>query len=312
MTELSDQIRAYYDTTTTPVDVDAIRHGQPAPNIRLLPTDGQLMEDDMRAPDHHRAPSRTRVVAAVAAAVAVIALVAGLIIASTRADDDPVPADEPKPTTPVEPEESQGEPAVELTPEEQAAIDVAERYFAAFADGDADTVLALSVPASLTPSPDSEAGVVAWWSIASRPGAESAGWPTGTCRITSGAPGQQMRVDCPTAVSDPVAIATEVDQLEWGVFVTDDGQVERLSEPLAGFKNYQPVWSAYANYLEAARPADYADVCDPAAYEAGTINSSHGIAITAPCAELLADVSDDVAAWIDRGRPELTAPGEQT
>lgn len=57
-------------------------------------------------------------------------------------------------------------------------------------------------------------------------------------------------------MSDPVAIALDVDQLEWGVFVTDDGLVDRLSEALAGFKNYQPVWSAYANYLEAAVRCD--------------------------------------------------------
>lgn len=322
MTELlSDQIRAYYDATTTPVEVDTSQHPLPAPTVHLVITDHHSTEDIMLAPDREERPTRARFVLAISAAIAAIALVAGLIIVATRADDA-APADvaalaeEPAARAgpdrsgrpqPAEPgvETSNGT-TVELTPDEQAAVDVAERYFAAFAGGDAETVLALSDPSSLSPSAAAEAGVVAWWSIASRPGADADGWPTGACRITtSGASAPGMRVDCPVAVRDPVAITLDVDQLAWGVYVTDDGLVDRLSEALDGFKNYAPVWSAYADYLRAARPDDYAATCDPAAYDSGSINYTNGIAITEACAELLADVSEDVAAWIDAGRPEL-------
>ena len=63
------------------------------------------LEVIMLASDRNEARPRTRTWMMVAAAIAALALIGGLIVAGTRVDEDPVPADEPEATVPaVEPE----------------------------------------------------------------------------------------------------------------------------------------------------------------------------------------------------------------
>lgn len=59
------------------------------------------MEVIMLAPDKNKLDSRSRPWLMVAAAVAALALIAGLIVAATRSDEKPVPADEPETTVPA-------------------------------------------------------------------------------------------------------------------------------------------------------------------------------------------------------------------
>ncbi len=66
----------------------------------------QTMEVTMLAPDRNEPPTRRRTWLAIAAVIAALALIGGLIVAGTRADEDPVPADEPE----VELEEGAVEP----------------------------------------------------------------------------------------------------------------------------------------------------------------------------------------------------------
>lgn len=59
----------------------------------------------MLAPERHESPTKNPRWMMVAAAVAALALIGGLIVAATRTDEDPVPADQPEPTLPAaEPE----------------------------------------------------------------------------------------------------------------------------------------------------------------------------------------------------------------
>ena len=69
------------------------------------PTDttGPTLEVIMLSPDRNESPNTSQRWMMVAASVAALALVGGLIFAATRADEDPVPADQPAPTVPAEP-----------------------------------------------------------------------------------------------------------------------------------------------------------------------------------------------------------------
>lgn len=81
----------------------------------------------MLSPDRNESPTRRRRPLMVAAVVAVLALVVGLIIAATRVDEDLVPADEPVPTLPAEPEPATESESVEPLPFPGQAVE-AERY----------------------------------------------------------------------------------------------------------------------------------------------------------------------------------------
>ena len=66
----------------------------------------------MLSPVRNEPPNTSRRWMMVAASVAALALVGGLIFAAPRADEDPVPADQPEPTVPAEPVDDNGALAI--------------------------------------------------------------------------------------------------------------------------------------------------------------------------------------------------------
>jgi len=97
------EILSRSDTVTGEADARALTVAESdAPDERFPAKPN--MEVIMLAPDRDESPTRTRTWMMVAA-IAAVALIGALLVAATRADEDPVPADEPEPTVPaVEPE----------------------------------------------------------------------------------------------------------------------------------------------------------------------------------------------------------------
>ena len=140
--DLARQLVDYVDTTTEPV-ARPDHYRNDAEVIMLAPerTDSSVSK-----------PS-TRRWLIVAAAAGVLALIAGLVVAGTRSDEDPVPADQPEPTAPVvEPEpEAEDAPAPELAPDvaESAPEDIALTFIEARNGFDSDLALSLFAPSAV-------------------------------------------------------------------------------------------------------------------------------------------------------------------
>ncbi|NND75621.1 MAG: hypothetical protein HKN44_11510 [Ilumatobacter sp.] len=283
--DLARQLVDYVDATTAPV---------------LHPASTRT-EMIMLAPDRNE-PSRP-IWALAAAATAAVVAVGALVVAVTR-NDDPQPADDPPPPATAQPAP---DTTIAVGPREQAAIDAATAYWAAWSAGDADAVIAMSDTTNL--AIQKEAALVPWWAVAAWPDGGTDRWPSGPCRIVAtGLVGDAIPVECPVAVTDPVAVALDRDELLWTVDVDDTGTILRRAEPMtANLGNHTPVWSAYADYLSMFRPAEYAASCDPAAFATGEIFDQAGLALTGDCGALTSAVSADVAAWIADDRPDAPA-----
>ncbi|MBT8202417.1 MAG: hypothetical protein KJO87_03835, partial [Acidimicrobiia bacterium] len=107
-------------------------------------------------------------------------------------------------------------------------------------------------------------------------------------------------VACTVTSTDPVFIASGVTEViePWQVF--DDGRLQWLPIETPGFR------SAVLNtrdYLRAEYPTEYGEVCDPSRYEFDSINFNQGIALTPECAELITPLGNEIAAWIQAGKP---------
>jgi len=103
--------------TPSPTAWDSIQH-------RIAEqTDPSTMEVIMLSPDRNDSPKRGWMLAA---AAGVIVLIGGLVFATTRSDDDTVPADTPQATLPVEPApdaETEPAPDAEADPDPDAIVE---------------------------------------------------------------------------------------------------------------------------------------------------------------------------------------------
>jgi hypothetical protein len=110
------------------------------------------MEVIMLSPDRNDSPKRGWMLAA---AAGVIVLIGGLVFATTRSDDDPVPADTPTATLPAEPA-----PDAEVDPDAEAVVDPAPEPTAATETVPAPEPVAEPVSVTVTGSFSDETDVV--------------------------------------------------------------------------------------------------------------------------------------------------------
>ncbi|MFZ0625689.1 MAG: hypothetical protein WAN34_04265 [Acidimicrobiia bacterium] len=138
-----------------------------------------------------------------------------------------------------------------------------------------------------------------WWSAFARAGYRGEVSP---CRTTGGSPA--ISVVCSLNPADPVMLALGVDEMELEFqFFPDAGAAGQLKAP--GYIDYRAngIAEAYGTYMSAYQPGIYAESCSPGAYETESILSSDGIAFTPECAQALIPYLDEIASWIDDGRP---------
>jgi hypothetical protein len=245
------------------------------------------MEDVLRTPDppssrQHVVPARATVgrrwMVAVAAFVLVIAAV-GLSVALLRSDEVP----------PVATTSTTEDPSARVAADAAAA---AREFLAAVAAGDIDAAMALSTPEASGISDRRAHEFNAAFAAAGMPAV------VGDC-ATEQVTGSSALVRCAVTLGDVVAAELGQDEvvypfryqdglLAWQEFDGDDfGEVNR----------------AYADYLRASLPDEYAVVCSPGAYEPGTVVQANLLALTEECGVLAASIADDVVTWIRAGRP---------
>lgn len=216
-----------------------------------------------------------------ALATAAVLLLIGLLAVAVAARDSgepELPADDPIPTP----------------TREEIAVDTAVRFWTAVNTGDVDTAIEMSYGDETDLGADREL-----WEL------HAAAIAAGETRtIRSCEPGWVNRlfveVECTIVIDEPVYAFFDTTEYVNPAKVYDDGSV--AWEPTIG-RPYTEPNRAYAEYLRTFHPDEYAAVCDPTAYQPGSIVNDSGLALTRACGELAMPLADDVAAWLAAGRP---------
>lgn len=137
-----------------------------------------------------------------------------------------------------------------------------------------------------------------WWATFAEDGYRG---EVGACTTTGGSP--SITISCPLIPSDPVLLALGVDEGELGfVYFPDAGSAGQLKAPHIDGGSSENV-QAYQVYLSAYQPEIYDQVCSRAAYESESVLSTNGLALTPQCAKAVIPYLEDIALWIERGRP---------
>ncbi len=238
--------------------------------------------------------------ALLAAVVAIVAVAASaLLFAGDGGETTPVVTQHPATTlsTPATsaPPEPVPDPEAAAQARAETAVTKAEAVFAALNDGDLEGIEALTSPNQPIAPPD-----LALWEyhvvfVARYP------QEVQSCEATS-ANEDFVRVDCIIVNHDPVFVADGVSELVFPWWVYDDGTM--VWRPYEGAEIGDAV-RAYRDYLLAQAPDAYAEACNPGAYEFGTVISNGGMSLTGECAELALSLAEDIAAWVEDGRPDL-------
>lgn len=166
-------------------------------------------------------------------------------------------------------------------------------------DGDIDTAMTLLQPAERL---DAHREM---WSPVARI-AERTPTEIGTCRA-SGVFGPFIDVECNIVHGDPVFRAVGVADLLARFRVRDEGTVSLLSYERADLGHVVSPPAAYVDYLRAFHGAEYEAVCDPRRYGEGEavklFRNDGGLAMTEACGDLFVPLADEVARWVEAGRP---------
>ena len=229
--------------------------------------------------------ARRRWPVAAAAAMIVIAVLGAL--AFIRDDDTPaepanpiVTADASLPSPPTR---------------EETAVATASAFYRAVNAGDVDTVIAMSNPDYTDADADRQ-----MWEMLAVTTTHGQPWTIGACVPVAGADIVYIEVACEVVMHDPVWEALAVANVIAPVRVFDD--LSTQWRPFRG-ADFSDANRAYAEYFRAFRTTEYETVCDPSAYEPGTVNADAGLALTKQCAELWVPLAEQVAQWIIDGRP---------
>lgn len=189
-----------------------------------------------------------------------------------------------------------GEDTADLSPaaRREAAIDTAREFIAAINAGEVDRLIDMSNPTGANLVADRN-----MWEFNAVGTGAGYEMSVGECaaRATTS---DFVLVECDVTTAEPVQVALGAEALVFPIRVWNDGSTHW--QPFEGI-DIGAVAEAYADYLQAFHPADYAAVCSPGAYEVGSITSNRGLALTGDCARLSMPLSADVAAWIADGRP---------
>lgn len=191
---------------------------------------------------------------------------------------------EPEPVAPVDPVNELG----------LQAVDEAELWLESALSGEVDTILELAPPAQSDLDDQRMWEYHAVLAASGLPAFEPQG-----CEVAQ-ASESLVVVDCAVAMTDPVAQVLGITDLVFPFWYS------------SGSLTWQPAQggdlgllnAAYADYLQLFHPDAYSAACAPAAYEPGTIVQSNGFALTGECAALTAPIAQDVAAWVENGRPQ--------
>ncbi len=244
-------------------------------------------------------PQRRRpwIPALAAAAIVAVAVAAGAIWLAA-ADDETAPAVTDPPATTV----ADLEPEPDAQARAETAVGKAQAFFAALNGGDLAAIEALVAPNEQIDLADQRLFAF------NAAFATTYGLEVRSCEATDTANSLFVRVDCIVVDGDPVFAALGVGAHTWPWQVFDAGRMGWL--PAEG-ADLRAVTDTYADYLTARHAAEYAEACQPAAYEPGSVVVNGRLALTGACGELAASLAPDVAAWVRAGSPDLTAAGEE-
>jgi hypothetical protein len=225
-----------------------------------------------------RRPPRWRTVAiAVAAVIVVVAAVGGVGLLFTS-DGEPQPAVDPN-----------------ADPTERV-----EAYIAALNAGNVDGAMSILAPDGW-PS-DADRSFTEYRSFTEFSAVMNAEypWQIEGCEVAANLPSGAI-VECAIVNTDPVYVATGASELIAPWTVSDDGSIH--AHAWRG-GDHAAANRTYADYLRAFHLEDYEAVCSLAAYPGQLIYFDGGLAFTGPCAKVIQPLAQDIADWVEAGRPQ--------
>ncbi len=243
------------------------------PHLRVIDPRRDTMhtEETTQPTTRERQPRRTWIPALVAAAAVVAAVAVGALLLT----------------------DTESEPSAEEV-RADSAIAIAEAQLAAVNDGDNEAIIAQTTADGSNAEAD---GRMIEYNVAF---AGTYPWQVQSCEATF-ASDEYVNVDCAFVNTDPVYVAEGVSELIAPTFVYDDGRVEwRIWQGA----NFSLANRAYADYLRVNHRTEYDAVCWPPGYApAGSVNSNAGLALTKECADLALPLAQDIADWVEAGKP---------
>ena len=120
------------------------------------------------------------------------------------------------------------------------------------------------------------------------------------CQATESANSVFVEVECTVNPTNPLFVASGVTQWVEPWQVREEGELRWRPILALGFSD---ALRATHDYLRTEHQEAYAEVCDPSGYAFGSINFNEGIALTRECAQLVTPLADEIATWIQAGRP---------
>lgn len=191
---------------------------------------------------------------------------------------------------------SRPDPNVAANPPETAhpALVAAQGFFGALSDGDLDSALAVLTP-DLSEDPLVTNGIEFLVAL-------DADWTLSECRTST--VGETSAATCLLTVDHPLFVATGEAEETALVSVDDQGRIRM--RPQLGSRS--GVDQAIRHYAAETDPEGFDRVCaTDAVAEPGTVQTSTGYQWTAACGELIAQLSDDIVAWVEAAESD---PGD--
>lgn len=186
-----------------------------------------------------------------------------------------------------------GEQTEVATTPEEVAVQTAEDLFAALSDGDAAAASMLLEPEVLEAPGNRQALEF----FAALPGTKT----LSDCTTRSGS-GGAVTVECTTNYNGPLMSAVGEDSI--GTFTVKDGLLTTMFNP----GQRDETASAFAEYASQTGPGIYERDCSAESYEPGSVRTqSSGFVFAGPCGSLWWEMADDAAAWVEAGKPPLSA-----
>lgn len=121
------------------------------------------------------------------------------------------------------------------------------------------------------------------------------------CEVTQSV-GSIVSVECLVTYTDPVHEAEDVTEIIYPFQWRGDRMTWQTWRIAGGLRSPGAAPASYAAYLEQFHGEEFAASCSPASYTGDFVYNGH-IVIAPPCAELMVTHAEDVAAWVEAGKP---------